>query len=228
MINVNTAVNGTPSAPVVPPQAASPPIPVTGEAGFEQVTRSVKFPKDNNYHRYNALFVLPKEISYENLEKDERVIFFMYKHLITLVPRIVVGAVFVILLLIGLTLLFIFSPDPFITKIGIVLAWFWICFIILYFLMILVSYRSDVYIVTNERIIDFDVVNLLYKNAQDIELGSVHSIRYESGGGLFKGMFDYGNVIIDYTGGEFTLHNIVMPNKISLAISELAEIRKQK
>ena len=219
-------------APTVQPQMAPPPIIQTPtvqpqEPGFEQVTKSVKFPISNNYRRFNTLFVLPKEASYENLEKDERVILFIYKHMMTLIPRILLGILFVCALVAGLILLFIFSPDPFVTKTGIIVAWLWASFVLLYFLMILTSYRSDVYIVTNERIIDFDVVNLLYKNAQDIDLESIHSIQNESGGGIVRGMFDYGNVTIDYTGGEFILHNVTMPSKIALAIGELAEARRE-
>src|SRR5258708_11093051 len=193
----------------------------------EQVTRSVKFNKAQNHKRFNALFVLPKEKSYENLETDERVIFFIYRHPIVMFKKIAVGA---LLILVPILALFAVTQthDPFGLKLTLFLCFYWYCFVIFYFLAVFVSYRSDVFIVTNERIIDFDLYNLMTKEVDDADLGAIHDIKHEGSSGVFRAAYNVGDITLTMPSKELVMKNLPEPGKLALAIGEVVEEAKLK
>jgi hypothetical protein len=95
----------------------------------------------------------------------------------------------------------------------------------------------NVYIVTNERLVDVDFVGLLNKTVNVTELGNVEDVNY-SQRGIVESLFNYGDVITqtaseqktpDATGemSAFTFESIAYPDKVVAVISQLVEDERE-
>jgi len=94
----------------------------------------------------------------------------------------------------------------------------------------------NVYIVTDERIVDVDFFGLLYKNVNVTEIRKIEDVNY-SQRGVWASFFNYGNVVIETASeqrsdevfgktGEaspFTFEAISSPDEVVKVISELME-----
>lgn len=164
---------------------------------------------------------------YENLEADERVVLYLGRHWSRLTRPYMVAGMCALLPLIVFPFLLAINVAPFVIRYGLVLTWFWYCFIFYYLLAVRVGWRSDVYIITNERIIDFDANAFFFRKVTDTDLESIHEVHYEAGGGLIGGSIDRGDVIVtDVSGSRVIMKNIPRPRDIALVIGELVEAAK--
>jgi hypothetical protein len=193
-----------------------------------QITRSAAFPTNVGDRFLGALQIFPAGKIYENLESDEKVIMLIRRHWITRIPQVVKVLLLAVLPAIGWAVLFWAEPGGNAGAWAAVGTWFWYTFVFYYVLSRFVVWQSDVYILTNERLIDFDANPVSRKRVKDTALESIHEVIYGSGGGLLKGSLDYGDVVLRSINDETVMHNIPMPNKVALAIGEvIEEVRKQ-
>lgn len=191
------------------------------------VTRSSHFPPDINQRFFGLLQVLPAEKMYENLEQDERVLFVVGRHWITRIAPITLGLVLVLVPALAWTLLLLLLPAGVLIRYGLMLTWFWYCYVFYYFIALFLVWRGDVYIVTDERIIDFDANSIARKTVSDYDLSGIDQVTYKSGGGLIRGGMDYGDVIVKSKIGVIEMKNVPMPSQLALAIGELVEVYKK-
>lgn len=192
-----------------------------------QVTLSVQFPNDIAYTTKGCLRVFPPERLYENLEADEKVILFIGRHWVTIIRSYILTGLLLLLPFAALATFFFFPLTPLGLRYLIIGLWFWYCGTFYFFIKQRYNWRSDVYIITNERIIDFAIVGVFFKKAVDIDLDAIHEVSHQSGGGIIRGGIDYGDVTIRGTGKlEVRMKNIPMPSKIALAIGEMIESRR--
>ena len=87
-----------------------------------------------------------------------------------------------------------------------------------------IGWFFNIYIVTNERIVDIDFLYLLYKKFAEAELSKIQDINYTSGG-ILATIFNYGNVVVE-TAGEspnIIFEAIPFPEKVVETIRELTE-----
>lgn len=168
--------------------------------------------------------VNPAGVRFETQLEEENVILFLRQHLVVLVPPLLIG----ILLLIAPTVLFPFllrfSPLPFALPVGylIIGTLFWYLSAAGFLLASFLKWYFNIYIVTNERVVDIDFVHLLYKEFSETNLGSIQDISYRSGG-LSEAFFNYGDVFIQ-TAGErpnFEFTAVPNPNRVVETISQL-------
>lgn len=194
---------------------------------MQQVTLSVQLPDDIAYTTKGCLRIFPPEKLYENLEADERVIMFIGRHWVTMFRSYIITGVVLLVPFVALAAFFFFSLTPLGLRYLLVGLWFWYCGVFYFFIKQWYNWRSDVYIITNERIIDFAILGVFFKKAVDIDLDAIHEVTHQSGGGIIRGGIDYGDVIIRGTGKlEVHMKNIPMPSKIALAIGEMIESRR--
>jgi len=96
----------------------------------------------------------------------------------------------------------------------------------------------NVYIVTDERVVDVDFFGLLYKNINVAQLRSVEDVSY-SQIGLLSSMFNYGKVVVqtaseqlsDDVGQEsaaFTFNAVSNPDRVVRVINQLMEQEEQE
>lgn len=182
-------------------------------------------------HVYTAFATHPSHLRFENQEKNETVILFLRQHLITLVPWACIGA----LLLIVPTFIFPLVIKLISTSIHIPVGYVIIGTIFWYIASFglvfskFVYWFFNIFIVTNERIIDIDFVNLLYKDVSETQLSRVQDISYQTRG-IFATMFDYGDVTIQ-TAGEvpnFAFEIVPKPSQVVDIISDNAKVKLKR
>lgn len=177
---------------------------------------------------FTSFATWPPNLRFENQEENESVILFLRQHLITLVPTAVLGVLFFLApMVIFPIFLKMFSTTINIpigyTIIGIIF-WYTASFGIL--LAKFLYWFFNIFIVTNDRIVDIDFINLLYKDVAEAQLSRVQDISYNQKG-IFAAMFDYGNVRIQ-TAGElpnFSFEIVPKPNDVVDIISDAAKLK---
>jgi len=170
--------------------------------------------------------VNPEGIRFETQEEQETVILFLRQHVIVNVPWIAIA----ILLALAPTVVFpIFfnlmdaSLHVPINYIIVATIWWYLAtfgFILAKFL----GWFINIYIVTNQRVVDIDFYYLLYKHFGEAELTKIQDISYTAGG-IFAAIFNYGDVTIE-TAGEapnLIFEKIPHPEQVVETIRELTE-----
>ncbi len=86
-----------------------------------------------------------------------------------------------------------------------------------------VDFYLDMWIITNDRIIDIEQFNLFSRTISELDLFRIQDITTDVHG-LFASMFNYGNLKITTASGNLDLvfHNIPSPDKIRRELLDLA------
>jgi uncharacterized membrane protein YdbT with pleckstrin-like domain len=171
-------------------------------------------------------FALNPNVRFETQEEEETVILFLRQHFIVNLPWIL-GSILLFLaptILIPLLLralsLSIFVPVGYI----VVGTLFWYLATFGFVLANFISWFFNIFIVTNQRIVDIDFYYLLYKNFSQAELTKIQDISYATGG-IMATIFNYGNVTIETAGESPNLEfeRVPFPQKVVETIRSLTE-----
>jgi hypothetical protein len=156
---------------------------------------------DHAVHLFSSFCKNPDGISFENQEKDEKILLFLRKDFITNAKWILLG-----IMLILLPLLFIFSQHlfgtllPFLSiKFYLILLLFYYLFVITFFYINFITWYYNVALITDQRIIDVDFSSLVYKDVATTKLSLVQDVSYAQVG-VVRTFFDYGNILIQTAG----------------------------
>lgn len=158
----------------------------------------------------------------------EKIIFIRRRHPITFAPYIF----FFLLLLVapfGLNLLISGSSliQYFQSQIGFVVSVFGIsiyylsCF--LFFYTNFVTFHLDMWIVTNDRLLDMAQKSLFHRTVSEVDLYQIQDASSEVHG-LFPSIFNYGNIILQTAGPvpKFVFRSVANPNDLREKILHLA------
>lgn len=161
----------------------------------------------------------PKSIFFDSQLSDEKVILLLRQHPITQVPW-VLGAI-------GLALLpFLFRVMPLVDA----LPWRyqlaglvgWYALVFSFILESFLMWFFNVYIITDERIIDVDFLSLIYKNISAAKIDNIEDITSTTGGTL-RSLFNYGTITIQTAAAtnEFEFEDVPQPAKVTAVLNEL-------
>ncbi len=173
----------------------------------------------------NVWKLFPERKEYEVLK------FLLRRHIITFVPKIIL---FVILLGVPLFLgwfLNMIFPDLLVGPAASVVVTLststFYLFTLVFFLTQFNDYFLDVWIVTNERIIDIEIRGLFSRTVSETRFYRVQDVTSEMKG-FFATIFNYGNVYIQTAGSmeRFIFRNIPRPVFIAEEIMKLIEADK--
>ena len=171
----------------------------------------------------------PEGISFAGQEKGEKIILLLRPHLITLVP------VFLVIIILLLAPIYVV---PFLGLVGIdlrqslnfiqsfLLTITWYLFIFGYTFYRFIFWYFNIYLLTNERIIDFDFRGILHKEIVYDFLSQIQDVTPKTIG-FFGTFFHFGNVFIQTAAQkpEFEFQEVAKPNEIASEILE--EVRKE-
>ncbi|MBI4098455.1 MAG: PH domain-containing protein [Candidatus Magasanikbacteria bacterium] len=159
-------------------------------------------------------------------EANERIKLLLRRHPITFIPKIllvlillaippVVGALFEQGLL----------ADPFWGPVLVLLGSGYILLILTFFHALFVDYYLDVWVVTNDRIIDIHQAALFKRTVAELDLKQVQDVTSKTVG-VFGTFFDFGDVSIQTAGAKekFIFQNVPKPHFIRGQILKLAEL----
>lgn len=170
--------------------------------------------------------VNPDGIRFETQEAEETVILFLRQHIIVNLPWVL----FAIILILSPGIVFPIIRSALGLTVSIPMGYvivgtlFWYVGTFGFILAKFLGWFFNIYIVTNERVIDIDFYYLLYKEFSQAELNKIQDISYSSGG-IFATFFNYGNVRVETAGEMPNLEFDKVPNaeKVVETIRTLTE-----
>ena len=185
--------------------------------------------KVNSPNPLSAFMFMPQGVSFENQEQDETIVLLLRKHFITNLPWLFIS---VVLLLIPVTFFPFVVINNLIPQLPIaffrLVAPVWYLFTGSYILVNFLMWYFTISIVTTERFLDIDFINLLNKKVAETRLSKVEDVTQRSGG-FFEAFFDYGNVIVQTAGTEpvFLFQSVPKPQQLVRIIHQLLERQEE-
>lgn len=172
-----------------------------------------------------AMFArLPAGVGFEGQEKGEVILLLLRAHIITLIPSILTIIFFIALpFFIGPLLGFInvdfleeFSSGRIF---WLILSWYIFVFGFTFYRFIV--WYFNVYVLTNERIVDFDFRGILHKQISFTTLSHVEDVSPKTIG-FFGTFFNFGNVYVQTAAErpEFEFENVAKPDDVAHLILE--------
>lgn len=185
-----------------------------------------KFKKVGHAGLLSCYETFPKNMRFENQEEGEEVILFLRQHVVVMVPWIV-------LVLVALTIPSVFEFFPPYTFLPgayqFVMVIMWYLFVVGYAIAKFMGWFFNIYILTDERIVDIDFVNVLYRKISTAKIEDIQDVNLESSGAL-QTFFHYGNITIQTAAEvpEFEFHNIPNPDKVAMMINQMVDLEEQE
>jgi len=98
----------------------------------------------------------------------------------------------------------------------------WYLIVLGYMAESFLTWFFNVFIITDERVIDVDFISLIYKNVSAAKIENIEDITAATGGAL-RSVFDFGTVTIQTAGAqqELEFEDIPHPAKVTKLLNEL-------
>ncbi len=192
----------------------------------KQEKKPVNPQKSSKLQPFTMFAVHPDGVRFETQEAEEQVILFLRQHFVVNVPWIILTLLLASAPTILFPIFFNFVHLPFTIPAGyfIVGTLFWYLATFGFALANFIAWFFNIYIVTNERVVDIDFLYLLYKQFSQAELSKIQDISYNTGG-IMATIFNYGNVTVE-TAGEvpnLEFDRIPHPDQVVQTIRSLTE-----
>ena len=163
--------------------------------------------------------VLPKRVHFETQEAKEKIILLLRQHWFTQVGWVLaVVAMLFLPLVFNVIPIIDFLPDNY--RFMAVLVWYLLIIAFIYEQFL--SWFFDVWLITDERVVDIHFSNLLYKQVSEAKIDNIEDVTYNQGG-VIKAMFDYGNVSLQTAAEQklFEIKDVPSPNRVVQVLNEL-------
>lgn len=168
----------------------------------------------------------PSGVYFVNQGENEEIVLFLRKHFITNVPWIVAALLLFLLPVFVLPLL-----SSLVTTIGLS-ANYTLILLLFYYIAVFggvvlasfINWYFNVYIVTNERVVDVDFINILYREISATRLNLIQDVTVKTGG-VIRAIFNYGDLFIQTAGNEanFDFHAVPHAQDVAREIERLME-----
>ncbi len=176
---------------------------------------------------FKAFMAKPRQISFDSQGQEEKILLLLRRHPITQVKWILITLVLIFTpwLFMSIGLLNFLPPNyQLATLVG------WYMLVISYVLESVLNWFYNVYLITDERVIDVDFQDLIHKNISSAKIDAIEDISAKSGG-LLASIFDFGTIQIQTAGAmvEFEFADVPQPAKVTEFLNEmLLEEEKEK
>jgi len=163
--------------------------------------------------------ILPGRVRFETQETREKIILLLRQHWVTQFSWVLTAGV---MMWLPLCLLWIpildFLPGNF--QFMAVVIWYLLIIAFIYEKFILWFYH--VFIITDERVIDVDFYNLLYKEVSEAKIDNIEDVTYRQGG-MVKAWLNFGDISLQTAGEkqEFMIENVPQPFRVVKILNEL-------
>jgi len=173
----------------------------------------------HSYNPFSAYIYYPDRVKFINRDPKEKVILLLRKHPITNLSWVVLTFLMVIAPAF-ISIFDFFELLPMGYQIVFILIWYLIA--IAFAFEEFLKWFFHVNIITDERIIEVDFVNLFYREITDANIDQIQDVTVEVGGGI-RTMFHFGDLVIQ-TAAEIPKINfdaIPNPDKVARILREL-------
>ncbi len=174
----------------------------------------------------------PVGVTFETQEPGEKIILLLRAHIVTLVPSALIT-----IILLFVPILFGFFLNLVRLDLSTVLsarqqflaAVFWYLLVFAYTLYWFLHWYFNVYLVTNERIVDFDFIGLLDKKIAFAKLMQIEDVTPKTIG-FFATFFNYGDVLIQTAAAipEFRFAKVPRPDVVAQEILEQSRLEEEE
>lgn len=167
-----------------------------------------------------------------HIKPYEKTIFILRRHWVTFVPYILV---FIVLMLVPVILYWLFGKlfptlweSGIILPLGILLASIFYLSLYLFFYSYFVEFYLDMWIVTNDRLVDIKQISLFARTIAEVDLYQIQDVASDVKG-FFPSIFNYGNVTLQTAGPvpKFILYNVHRPHALRQTLIELSSEDKK-
>lgn len=161
----------------------------------------------------------------------EKIEYLLRRHPITFVPHILL---FILLMVIPFAVYLLINNlyptllDPISSKIafplGVLLASIYYLALYLFFYSQFIEFYLDMWIVTNDRIVDVEQNGLFSRTISELDLYRVQDVTVDTNG-IFPSLFRYGHVRVKTASQNLGIifHNVKEPNQIREALIQLSD-----
>lgn len=182
--------------------------------------------KGLNLHRqfFAAYHFMPEGVRFETQAVGESIILLLRKHWVTNILWVIISIILIILPTILFPVIFFSGIIPPIIPNSyfsfIILFWYLLTFS--YILVNFLLWYFTVSIVTNERIVDIDFINVLSKKFAETRIARIEDVTNKTGG-FIQALFHYGDVIVQTAAKEamFQFESVPHPEKVVRIINDL-------
>jgi len=162
-----------------------------------------------------------------NQKSYEKVEHIIRRHWVTFIP-VIIFLIVLAVLPIGVYFLLTKSLSTYLQNqiyyaAGVLLASVYYLSVILFFYTYFTEFHLDLWIVTNDRLLDIQQKTLFARTISEVDLFQVQDITSEVHG-IFPSIFNYGNIILQTAGAvpKFIFRSVANPNKLREVILNLA------
>ncbi|HNZ84642.1 MAG TPA: PH domain-containing protein [Candidatus Woesebacteria bacterium] len=175
---------------------------------------------------FSSVLVKPKILSFQEQDDGEKIYVGLRPHWINNLSWIVT---FVFMIFLPILFKYIDILDIFpVSYVNFILV-FWYLFTFIYAFEKFLSWYSNIFIITDQRIIDIDFKNILNKHFVQTRFAQIEDIS-SSIKGILGTFFNYGDVIIQTASedNKIKFEKIPNPSKIIMVIKDLQDLDRQK
>lgn len=169
----------------------------------------------------------PHGVNFATQGKDEVIHLFLRRHVATNIPWIIFSFILVIIPIVLAPFFEFVIPFAQLLSTGMVIVIVGFYYLVVFGLAIFANFINwyfNVYIVTNERLVDVDFINIIYREVSSTRLNLIQDVTVKTGG-VVRAIFDYGDVLIQTAGTEvnFDFHAVPHPQLVAREIERLME-----
>ncbi|MCL4338429.1 hypothetical protein M1271_01935 [Patescibacteria group bacterium] len=180
---------------------------------------------------FSSYMFMPDGVRFETQEPGETIMLLLRKHWLTNIGWVLISVVLLFLPFILLPMLKLSGTLPETTPASwislFILAWYLLTFS--YFLVNFLLWYFTVSIVTNERIVDIDFINLLNKKFAETRVARVEDVTMRTGG-FIRSFFDYGDVFVQTAAKEAVFQFLAVPHpeKVVMVINKIMGVEEEE
>lgn len=175
---------------------------------------------------FTTYATFPPKTHFETQQDDEEVVLFLRQHPVVMVP-------WILAVLVALTLPSVFEFFPPYAGLPATFQWvitmMWYLFVAGYAFAKLMSWFFNIYILTDERIVDVDFTNILYRKISTAKIEEIQDVSVVASG-AFETFFNYGSVHIQTAAviPEFEFLQVPRPDKVATIIQQMIDLEEQE
>lgn len=224
----------TPPAPVPQKEVTPPPVPVKitkpvppiQASRIEERSKKIYDLLGHAKSPFSSMLVNPKAFSFIERAEEEEILAVFRPHWVTNIRWILI------------TILMLFAPffvrlvpllDFFPANYQMIFTIFWYIITFAFAFESFLSWYFDVYIITDERVVDIDFNNLINKKYSETKISMIQDLTYVVTG-VVQTMFNYGVVRIQTAGQvpEIAFESVPNPEKIIKLLQILRQEEEQE
>lgn len=177
-------------------------------------------------HLFTSFATFPPSICFETQDEGESVVMFLRQHPIVNVPWVIVA-----IFMLTLPSVFGFFP-PFANlpaTYQFVLTMGWFLFVFGFVLAKFMGWFFNIYIVTDERIVDVDFLNIFFRKVSTAKIEEIQDVNVTSSGAV-ETFFGYGNVFIQTAAevSQFEFLAVPKPDVVAKILNRMIDMEEQE